>query len=339
MSLKFVELKIKGYDRVVHATNEITKLDCIIAIHNTRLGPSLGGVRSWVYNNLEEQKEDALRLSEAMTLKNSLCGIDFGGGKASLNLKGINKTPDLYKSYAEAVELLKGSYLTAGDVGTFKEDLIQCSKVTKYVYGINVETSAPTSKGLFNSIKSTYNFINKKKDFTNAHIAISGVGKVGGKLAKLLFMNGAKISASSINKELLNELKKEIHFTAVNPENLFQTNCDIVSPCALGKAINIKNRNQLKCAAIVGAANNQLDSTETAKWLFNNKIVYSPDYLVNSGGVIAIAAEINKRENLIDQHLNEISSRLESVLLESKENNIPTDFVAKRIALERINNS
>ena len=225
-----------------------------------------------------------------MTLKNSLCGIDFGGGKASLNLKGIIKTPDLYKSYAEAVELLKGSYLTAGDVGTFKEDLIQCSKVTKYVYGINVETSAPTSKGLFNSIKSTYNFINKKKDLTNAHIAISGVGKVGGKLAKLLFINGAKISASSINKELLNELKKEIHFTAVNPENLFQTNCDIVSPCALGKAINIKNRNQLKCAAIVGAANNQLDSTETAKWLFNNKIVYSPDYLVNSGGVIAIAA-------------------------------------------------
>ena len=119
MSLKFVELKIEGYDRVVHATNEITKLDCIIAIHNTRLGPSLGGVRSWAYNNLEEQKEDALRLSEAMTLKNSLCGIDFGGGKASLNLKGIIKTPDLYKSYAEAVELLKGSYLTAGDVGTF----------------------------------------------------------------------------------------------------------------------------------------------------------------------------------------------------------------------------
>ena len=339
MSLKFVELKIKGYDRVVHATNEITKLDCIIAIHNTRLGPSLGGVRSWVYNNLEDQKEDALRLSEAMTLKNSLCGIDFGGGKASLNIKGIIKTPDLYKSYAEAVELLKGSYLTAGDVGTCKEDLIQCSKVTQYVYGINVETSAPTSKGLFNSIKSTYNFINKKKDLTKAHIAISGVGKVGGKLAKLLFINGAKISASSINKELLYELKKEIDFTMVNPENLFQTNCDIVSPCALGKAINIKNRNQLKCAAIVGAANNQLDSTETAKWLFNNKIVYSPDYLVNSGGVIAIAAEISKRENLIDQHLNEISSRLESVLLESKENNIPTDFVAKRIALERINNS
>ena len=131
----------------------------------------------------------------------------------------------------------------------------------------------------------------------------------------------------------------KVHFTSVNPENLFQTNCDIVSPCALGKAINTKNRDHLKCAAIVGAANNQLDNTETAEWLFNNKIVYSPDYLVNSGGVIAIAAEINKTEGLMDQHLKKISDRLVSVLLESKENNIPTDFVAKRIALERINNS
>ena len=339
MSLKFVELAVKGYERVVHATDEITKLNCIIAIHNTKLGPSLGGVRSWIYNNLEEQKEDALRLAEAMTLKNSLCGINFGGGKASLNLKGINKTPDLYKSYAEAVELLKGDYLTAGDVGTFKEDLIQCSKITKYVYGINVETSSPTSKGLLNSIRTTYNFVNKKNDLSGAHIAISGVGKVGGKLAKLLYKNGVKIYASSINKELLNELKKEIHFTEISPESLFQTNCDIVSPCALGNAINAKNRDELKCAAIVGAANNQLDKPETSKWLFNNKIVYSPDYLVNSGGVIAIAAEINKTENLMEQHLNKISERLESVLLESKANNVPTDFVAKRIALERINNS
>ncbi len=339
MPLKFLELRVKGYDRVIHATNETTKLDCIISIHNTKLGPSLGGVRSWVYDNFERQKEDALRLSEAMTFKNSLCGINFGGGKAALNLKGINKTPDLYKSYAEAVNLLKGDYLTAGDVGTSKEDLIQCSKITKYVYGINVETSEPTSKGLFNSIKSTYDFINKKKDLANAHIAISGVGKVGGKLAKLLYINGAKISASSISNEMLDELRKEISFTTVDPENLFQTKCDIISPCALGKAINSKNKEQLKCAAIVGAANNQLDSKETAKWLFDNNIVYSPDYLVNSGGVIAIAAEINKTENLIDQHLKKISDRLELVLLESKKNKIPTDFVAKNIALERINNS
>ena len=151
MTLKIEDIKVKGYERVIHATNEIAKLDCIIAIHNTKLGPALGGVRSWEYNSFEDQKKDALRLSEAMTLKNSICGINFGGGKASINLSNATKTPELYQSYAEAVETLNGTYLTAGDVGTFKEDLIQCSKVTKYVYGINVETSAPTSKGLFNS--------------------------------------------------------------------------------------------------------------------------------------------------------------------------------------------
>jgi leucine dehydrogenase len=140
MSLKINEISVKGYEKVLHATNETTKLDCIISIHNTKLGPALGGVRSWSYNSFDEQKADALKLSEAMTLKNSICGINFGGGKAVLNLKNTKKTPGLYQSYAEVVEALQGDYFTAGDVNTFKEDLIECSKVTKYVYGINVET-------------------------------------------------------------------------------------------------------------------------------------------------------------------------------------------------------
>ena len=138
MSLKIKDISISEYERVIHATNETTSLNCIIAIHNTKLGPALGGVRSWPYNNFKEHLNDALRLSKAMSLKNSVCGINFGGGKATLNLSNTNKTPELYQSYAEAVEALKGDYLTAGDVNTFKEDLIECSKVTKHVYGINV---------------------------------------------------------------------------------------------------------------------------------------------------------------------------------------------------------
>ena len=339
MSLKISEISTKGYERVVHATNETTKLDCIIAIHNTKLGPALGGVRSWSYNSFDEQKSDALRLSEAMTLKNSVCAINFGGGKATLNLKNIKKTPELYQSYAEAVEFLKGDYLTAGDVNTFKEDLIECSKVTKYVYGINVETSAPTSIGIFNAIGSTNNFINGNNDVKNIHVAISGVGKVGGKLAKLLVNAGAKITAASINPKLINELKKEIIITEAKPENLYKTNCDIISPCALGGAINALTRNQLKCKAIVGAANNQLDNSETGDWLLKNNIVYSPDYLVNSGGVIAIASEINGTENLLEKQLKKIADRLKLVLTESKKNNQSTNSVAKRIAWERIDNS
>ena len=337
MPLKIEDIKVKDYERVIHATNETTKLDCVIAIHNTKLGPALGGVRSWEYSSFENQKKDALRLSEAMTLKNSICGINFGGGKAVLNLKNIKKTPELYKSYAEAVEALNGKYLTAGDVNTFKEDLIECSKVSKHVYGINVETSGPTSRGLFYALRSTNNFINNNNDLKNVHVAISGVGKVGGKLAKLLVGAGAKITAASINFELIKKLKNEINLTEVNPKDLFKTNCDIISPCALGGAINQSNHNQLKCKAIVGAANNQLENPIIAQWLLKNKIVYSPDYLVNSGGVIAIASEINNTENLLEIQLEKIADRLKLVLEESKKNNVSTDLVSRRMAWERIN--
>ncbi len=337
MSLKIKDIKIKGYERVIHATNEITKLDCIIAIHNTKLGPALGGVRSWEYNSFEDQKKDALRLSEAMTLKNSICGINFGGGKASINLSNIKKTPELYQSYAEAVETLNGTYLTAGDVNTFKEDLIECSKVSKYVYGINLETSGPTSRGLFYAMKSVLNFINNSNDLENVHVAISGVGKVGGKLAKLLSKKNAKITVASINNELVKKLKNVINITEVSPQDLFKTKCDIISPCALGGAINESNKNQLKCRAIVGAANNQLENSALGEWLIKNNIVYSPDYLVNSGGVIAIASEINKTENLLEKQLEKIGNRLKFVLEESKKKNEPTNLIAKRIAWERIN--
>ena len=337
MSLNIKDLFIKGYDRVVHVTHDTSKLDCVISIHNTKLGPSLGGVRSWTYNSFEEQKNDALRLSEAMTLKNSVCGINFGGGKAALNLKGIKKTPELYQSYAEAVDLLGGVYLTAGDVGTFKEDLIECSKATKFVYGINVETSVPTAKGIYNSIKSTYRFIDDKKRLSDLHVAISGVGKVGSKLANLLYKSGSRVTAANINHEVIKKLKKEIMINEVYPDKLFSTPCDVVSPCALGGVINKSNKETLKCKAIVGAANNQLDDVDTGTWLLKNNIIYSPDYLVNSGGVIAIAAEINKTEDLIEKELEKISDRLKIVLEESKKNDESTNSVAERIAWDRIN--
>ena len=337
MTLKIKDIKVVGYERLIHATNETTKLDCVIAIHNTKLGPALGGVRSWEYRSFEDQKNDALRLSEAMTLKNSVCGINFGGGKASINLSNIKKTSELYQSYAEAVETLNGKYLTAGDVNTFKEDLIQCSKVSKYVYGINVETSGPTSKGLFFAMKATNNFICNNDDLKNIHVAISGVGKVGGKLAKLLSKANAAITVASINKDHIKKLKKEINFSETSPKDLFKTKCDIISPCALGGAINALNKSELQCKSIVGAANNQLEDSTIGEWLNKNNIVYAPDYLVNSGGVIAIASEINKTENLIEEQLKKIGDRLTSVLEESKRSRESTNLVAKRIAWERIN--
>ena len=168
-------------------------------------------------------------------------------------------------------------------------------------------------------------------------MAISGVGKVGGKLAKLLSKANAVITAASINIELIRELKNEITLTETTPENLFKTKCDIISPCALGGAINDQIKNQLQCKAIVGAANNQLEDSIIGEWLSKKNIIYSPDYLVNSGGVIAIASEINKTENLLEKQLEKIGNRLKFVLEESKKKNEPTNLIAKRIAWERIN--
>ena len=337
MSLKVKDLKVANYERVIHATNKTTKLDCIVAIQSTKLGPALGGVRTWEYNNFEDQKNDTLRLSAAMSLKNSICGINFGGGKATINLKNIKKTPELYQSYGEVVELLKGTYLTAGDVNTFKEDLIECSKFSKYVYGINVETSEPTSIGLFYAINSTNKFINKNSSLENIHVAISGVGKVGSKLAKLLVNAGAKVTAASINSKLINKLKEEIKIIEVSPSKLFKVKCDIISPCALGGVINKLNYKALNCKGIAGAANNQLENSYIADLLLKNNIVYSPDYLVNSGGVIAIASEIDKSEKLMGIQLKKIGDRLEDVLTESQNNKKSTDYIATNIALKRIN--
>jgi glutamate dehydrogenase/leucine dehydrogenase len=337
MGLKIKDISIPKYERVIHATNKSTNLNCIIAIHNTKLGPALGGVRSWSYNNFEEHLYDALRLSKAMSLKNSVCGINFGGGKAVINLKGIIKSHELYESYGELVDQLNNTYITAGDVGTSMEDLISINKTTKYVSGIKLETSAPTAKGIFNSINAVYKFFTYKK-LEESTIAISGVGKVGSKLSKLLFEKKAKLIVSNIGKDAIDQLKHDkILFKQYDINSIFEQKCDIMSPCALGGVINSEIKNKLKCKAIVGAANNQLDKPETAIWLKENNIFYAPDYLVNSGGVIAISCEINNSEDTLDDQLNKISDKVLSLLKESKKSSLSTDKIAEDLAWKRIN--
>ncbi len=336
MSLKIKDISISEYERVLHATNETTNLNCVIAIHNTKLGPALGGVRSWIYNNFEEHLNDALRLSKAMSLKNSVCGINFGGGKAVINLKGIKKTSDLYESYGELVDQLNNTYITAGDVGTSMENLISINRTTKYVSGIKLETSAPTAKGIFNAINTIYKFLTHE-DLENSTIAISGIGKVGSKLSKLLFEKKAKLIISNIRKDAIDQLREDkILFTESDIDSIFEKQCDIISPCALGSVINLETRKKLKCKAIVGAANNQLDKPETAVWLKENNIFYAPDYLVNSGGVIAISCEINNSEDTLDDELNKISVKVLSLLQESQKSSLSTEKITEELAWKRI---
>ena len=337
MGLKIKDISIPNYERVVHAINETTNLNCIIGIHNTKLGPSLGGVRSWSYNNFEEHLNDTLRLSKAMSLKNSICGINFGGGKAVINLKGVKKTSQLYESYGELVNQLNNTYITAGDVGTSMENLISINKNTEYVSGIKIETSGPTAKGIFNSMNIIYNFLTNN-ELKKSTVAISGLGKVGSKLSKLLFEKNVNLIVSNLGKDAIDQLKQDkIFFTESDIDTIFEQKCDIVSPCALGGAINSKIKKKLKCKAIVGAANNQLDKSGTAVWLKENNIFYAPDYLVNSGGVIAISCGINNSEDTLNDQLNKIGEKVLSLLKESQRSKLSTDKITEDLAWKRIN--
>jgi leucine dehydrogenase len=349
MSTKIKDLKVPGYERVVRGTNKDVGLDVIIAVHNTKLGPALGGCRFWNYTNTKEQKTDALRLAEGMTYKNSICGINHGGGKAVINASAVNglKTPELYKALGEVVEMLGGIYYTAGDVGTDVKDLKYTKTMTEYVGGIEIDSSGPTATGLYNAIKSAYNFIyiNDDKDFKDVHFAVSGVGKVGSKLVNKLYREGAKLTIADINQYAVDCLKfdgfgsprETVESTSIT--DVHTTECNIFSPCALGNVINKSTRHLLNCDAIIGAANNQLDNEETDAWLFENNIVYVPDYLVNSGGVIAISAELNDTVDMIDTQLKEIGIRTTEVLTRSVDENIPTDKISREIAWDRINNT
>jgi leucine dehydrogenase len=339
MAMIIKDIATDGYERIVRVINESAKLDCIIAVHNIRLGPSLGGVRFWAFDNIEQQLTDAKRLAEGMTYKNSICGINFGGGKAVINANYCNgeKTPELYKAFGEVVHELGGIYVTAGDVGTLQTDLLNIKETTEFVGGIEIESSIPTAIGVFNAMKATSAYMrDDDMNFDGMHFCISGVGKVGGTLARLLFNDGARITVADVNATAIENLT-DILFDTIDINSAHTVKCDYFSPCALGNVLNAETRSNLNCSAIVGAANNQLDNEETDQWLFNNKIVYAPDYLVNSGGVISIAAEIENTEDNIDKALDEIANKTFEVIQSSNETGVPTDKISKELAWERIN--
>jgi len=339
MTMSLEDIAVNGYERVVRVINETAKLDCIIAVHNTRLGPGLGGCRFWEFPSTDLQFHDALRLAEGMSYKNSLCGINYGGGKAVINSMYCNneKTPQLYEAFGEAVEALGGIYVTAGDVGTLQIDLEYIKQMTDYVGGIKIESSIPTAIGVFNAMKATLAYMrDDDMNFDGMHFCISGVGKVGSTLARLLYKAGGRITVADVNDSAVDNLT-DILFDRVDVQSAYTVKCDFLSPCALGNVLNAETRSNLNCSAIVGAANNQLDNEETDQWLFNNKIVYAPDYLVNSGGVISIAAEIEGTVDNIDKALDEIANKTFEVIQSSNEKGVSTDKISKDLAWERIN--
>ena len=328
MTLIFKDLKHDNYERVLLAQDELTGFHSITAIHNTKRGPALGGCRYFAYQSHDDQLTDVLRLSKAMTYKNSLANLDFGGGKATVNAK-ITKD-NFYELFAQVLKALDGTYITAGDIGMIDEDLIELKKLSPYVCSTKGSDSGlSTAFGVFNAMIGYEEFQNQQSTLENKKILIKGYGKVGARLAQFCKNSGAMVEVVDFKSK--KDLIENDGFAYL--ENYQDTNfnqIDIFSPCATGGDLNqefLKFSESVKVDCVLGAANNQLADNDIEQKLFNKGITYCPDYCVNAGGVIILALRSSIKEDMeynepeAKKKLIGIKDQLKNILSLSKNKN------------------
>ena len=336
----------QDHEQIVYCSDKDLGLKAIIGIHDTTLGPSIGGTRMWNYSTEEEGLKDVLRLSKAMSLKSSLAGLNAGGGKAVIIGDLKLKNQNFIKKYASFINDINGKYWTAQDVNISSQDMIWMKDVTPFVVGMPEEqgglgdSSHPTAYGVYLGMKAASKFVYGTDSLEGKKIALQGIGKVGAKLIEYLTKENANIYVSDINKEILKNITDKYKVSTFKNSELYSMELDIFSPCALGAILNSESIKKLKCKIVAGAANNQLEDDKIHDVeLKEKKIIYVPDFLINAGGVISVYHEqiqdLNK-EKVFGMTEN-IYSKVEDVLKLSSENDISTNVSAMKIALDRIN--
>lgn len=333
-----------GHEKVAFFTNEKAGLRCIIAIHNTNLGPALGGCRLSPYPTYDDALFDVLRLSRGMSFKNAAAGLPVGGGKGVIIADPSQRTEALMEAFGEAVESLQGKYYTAEDVNTDTRDIDYMMRKTKYVVGrkdISGDPSPFTAIGVFEGIKATAKVLYGSDDLSGLTIAVQGLGKVGYDVAKHVHNAGAKVVACvHSNRKAMEKAINELGAVEVREKDIFATECDILAPCALGAVINPFTLPQLRCKAIAGGANNVLLDDECGQELKKKGILYAPDFIINGGGVINAAQEAfttYDKEKVLKQVRN-IYNTVYGILTESQSTGEPEGVIAQRFAEERIKN-
>ena len=334
-----------NHEQLVFCNDKETGLKAIIAIHDTSLGPALGGTRMWNYNCDNDAIIDVLRLSRGMTFKAAITGLSLGGGKAVIiGDSSTQKTEALMRKFGEYVNSLGGKYITAEDVGMSASDMVHVKKETDFVTGIPVEMggggdpSPVTAFGVYMGMKAAANYKWGSDDLSSKKILVQGVGHVGENLVKHLSEDGAEVFINDINKENLQRVSELYNTQIVEGELIYDFDVDIYSPCALGATINDVTIDMFKCEIIAGAANNQLqDEDKHAKKLQEKGILYAPDFLINAGGLINVYSEINgyDREKAIAQTRKIYNTTLE-IFAKSDDEKITTHQAALRLAMERI---
>ena len=294
------EIKQSTHEKVIYFHDPSSNLKAIIAVHNTTLGPALGGTRMWAYNNEQDALQDVLRLSRGMSLKAAISGLNLGGGKAVIiGDASIDKTEDLMRKFGQCVDSLGGKYITAEDVGMSTKDMEYVRMETEYVTGIpesmggSGDPSPVTAFGVYMGIKASAKYKWGYDNLTGKNILVQGVGHVGENLVRYLAEEGAKILVNDINKQTLEKIAKDFGATIVMGDGIFDLDIDIYAPCALGSTVNPDTISRLKCDIIAGAANNQLENeTRDAQLCFDKGICYAPDFLINAGGLINVYSEL-----------------------------------------------
>jgi len=332
------------YEQLVFCQDEASGLKAIIAIHDTTLGPALGGARMWTYATEENAIEYALRLARGMTYKNAAAGLNLGGGKTVIIGDPFkDKNEEMFRALGRFIQGLNGRYITAEDVGTTVTDMDLIHEETNYVTGISPafgssgNPSPVTAYGVYRGMKAAAKEAFGTDSLEGRTISVQGLGNVAYKLCEYLHNEGAKLVVTDINQAAIDRVVNDFGARAVAPEEIYSQEVDIFSPCALGAILNDETIPQLKAKVIAGSANNQLQDSRHGDYLHELGIVYAPDYVINAGGVINVADELYgyNRERAM-KRVDGIYDSIEKIFDISKRDGIPTYVAANRLAEERI---
>lgn len=339
----FERMSEMEHEQLVLCHDRVSGLKAIIAVHNTTLGPALGGTRMWNYDSEEDAIQDALRLSRGMTYKSAAMGLNLGGGKAVIiGDPRTDKTEELWRAYGRFVHSLGGRYITAEDVGTTPADMAFVSEETQFVAGLMHKSGDPspvTAYGTYVGIKAAVRQVTGSDDLEDITVAVQGIGSVGYALCQHLHEDGVNILVADIFEDKVQRAVDDFGATAVDPDRIHAQECDVFAPCALGAVVNDDTISELKCRIIGGAANNQLAAERHGQMLYDMGILYAPDFVINGGGVINVAHEFHPagyNRDLALRQVETIGDRLLAVFSLSESEGIPTNEAAKRIAEARI---
>lgn len=342
----FDHMQQMEHEQLVFCHDPKSGLNAIIAIHDTTLGPALGGTRLWNYNSHEDAIIDALRLSRGMTYKAAISDLNLGGGKAVIIGDAASiKSEALWRRYGKFVNSLNGKYITAEDVNTSARDMEYISLETDFVTGVpeymggSGDPSPFTAYGVFMGMKAAAKKAWGSDSLSGKKVVVQGVGHVGQYLVGHLIEEGARVSITDINETKIRETTDKFHgVEVIDGKNLFDIEMDIYAPCALGATVNSESIAKLKAPVIAGAANNQLaDENVHGPMLIEKGIIYVPDFLINAGGLINVAAELDgyNRERVMG-NVEKIYGRTLEILDLSAAENMHTQAAAMKIAKKRL---